>query len=170
MGERMPEEWRRKVLIPINKSKDDSQCCGNYRGIKLISHAMKAWEKIIEARLRNKVEISKQQYGFMPGKGTTDAILAFRMLMEKYRKGQKELHCAFVDLEKSLRQGSAGRAVMKKSGMGEKYVRLVQDMYDGSKTVVRFAVRITESFKVKLGLRISIRSVPVCSDNGHANE
>ena len=37
----------------------------------------------------------------MPGKGTTDAVFALRMLMEKYRKGQRELHCVFVDLEKA---------------------------------------------------------------------
>ena len=86
MGERMPEEWRRIVLFPIYKNKGDAQCCGNYRGIKLMSHTMKVWERIIEARLRNRVEISKQQYGFMPGKGTTDAAFAFRMLMEKYKE------------------------------------------------------------------------------------
>ena len=74
MGERMPEEWRRSMLIPIYKNKGDAQCCGNYREIKLMSHTMKVWERIIEARLRDRVEISKQQYGFMPGKGTTDAM------------------------------------------------------------------------------------------------
>ena len=68
MGERMSEEWRRSVRIPIYKNKGDAQCCGNYRGIKLMSHTMKVWERIIEARLRDRVEISKQQYGFMPGK------------------------------------------------------------------------------------------------------
>ena len=101
MGERMPEEWRRSVLIPIYKNKGDAQCCGNYRGIKLMSHTMKVWERIIEARLKDRVEISKQQYGFMPGKGTNDAMFALRMLMEKYREGQRELYCVFVDLKKA---------------------------------------------------------------------
>ena len=104
VGERMPEEWRRSVLISIYKNKGDAQCCSSYRGlqsIKLMSHTMKIWEKIIEARLRDRVEISKPQYGFMPGKGTTDAMFALRMLMEKYRKGQGELHCIFVDQEKA---------------------------------------------------------------------
>ena len=71
----MPEEWRRSVLIPIYKTKGDAQCCS--------------------------VEISKQQYGFMPKKETTKAMFALRMLMEKYREGQRELHCVFVDLEKA---------------------------------------------------------------------
>ena len=97
----MPEEWKRSVLIPIYKNKGDAQFCGNYRGIKLISHTMKVWERIIEARLRDRVEISKQKYGIMPGKGTTDAMFSLRMLMEKYREGQRELHCVFVDLEKA---------------------------------------------------------------------
>ena len=101
MGERMPEEWRRSVLNPIYKNKGDAQCCGSYRGIKLMSHKMKIWERIIETRLRDRVEISKQQYGFMPGKGTTDAMFAIRMLIEKYRKGQRDLRCLFVDLKKA---------------------------------------------------------------------
>ena len=41
---------------------------------------------------------------------------------------------------------------MRKSGIAEKYVRLVQDMYQESETVVRCAVGTTESFKVKIGL------------------
>ena len=85
MGERMPEEWRRSVLIPIYTNKGDVQCCGNYREIKLMSHIMKVWERIIKARLRDRVKISKQQYGFMPGKGTTNVMFALRLLMEKNR-------------------------------------------------------------------------------------
>ena len=48
---------------------------------------MKVWEKIIEARLRDRVEISKQQYRFMLGKETTDAMFDLKMLMKKYREG-----------------------------------------------------------------------------------
>ncbi|KAK3532178.1 hypothetical protein QTP86_009192 [Hemibagrus guttatus] len=41
---------------------------------------------------------------------------------------------------------------MRKSGIAEKYVRVVQDMYERSRTVVRCAVGQTEEFKVEVGL------------------
>ena len=41
---------------------------------------------------------------------------------------------------------------MRKSGLVKKYVQLVQDMYEKSKTMMRCAVGTTESFKVKIRL------------------
>ena len=43
-SERIPEEWRYIILIPIFKNKGDVQSCSNYKGIKLVSHTMKLWE------------------------------------------------------------------------------------------------------------------------------
>ncbi|MCJ8729445.1 hypothetical protein PDJAM_G00106430 [Pangasius djambal] len=40
----------------------------------------------------------------------------------------------------------------KRKGVAEKYVRVVQDMYERSRTVVRCAVGQTEEFKVEVGL------------------
>ncbi|KAK2919151.1 hypothetical protein Q8A73_003522 [Channa argus] len=90
----------------------------------------------------------------MPRKSTTDAVFALRMLMEKYREGHRELHCVFVDLEKAYDRVPREELwyCMRTSGVAEKYVRVVQDMYESCKTVVRCAVGVTEEFKVEVGL------------------
>lgn len=59
----------------------------NYKSIKLLDHTIKIWE-----RVRRDVSISENQFGFMLGQSTTEAIHLVRRLMEKYRK-RKEHVC-----------------------------------------------------------------------------
>ena len=65
--------------------------CGSYRGIKLIEHVMKILERVIEGRVRKVVKIDDMQFGFMAGKGTTDAIFIVRQLQEKYLSKKRDL-------------------------------------------------------------------------------
>ena len=54
----------------------------------------------MEKRIRCQVSIDNMQFGFMPGKGTTDAIFIMRQVQEKLQ-AKKKLYYAFVDLEKA---------------------------------------------------------------------
>ena len=58
--------------------------CGSHRGIKLLEHAVKILERVLEARLRYQVEIENMQFGFTPGKSTTDSIFIWSQLQEKF--------------------------------------------------------------------------------------
>ena len=66
-----------------------------------MSHTMTIWERIIDRRLREDTAIGDEQFGFMPGRGTTDAIFAVVKLMEKHREKQNGLHMVFMYLEKA---------------------------------------------------------------------
>ena len=74
----MSDEWRKSTLVPLYKNKGDIQDCSNYRGIKLISHTMKLWERVIKHRLRHHAKIAKNQFGFMLGRSTIEAIHILR--------------------------------------------------------------------------------------------
>ena len=60
---------------------------------------MKLWERVIEHRLRAITQVSMNQFGFMPGRLTMEAIFLIRQVMERYK--ENGLHMVFIDLEKA---------------------------------------------------------------------
>jgi hypothetical protein len=99
---KMSDEWRRSILVPIFKNKGDIQSCTNYKGIKLMSHTMNLWERVIEHRLRKLTIVSKNQFDFMPRRSIMEAIFLIRQLMKRHREQKNNLHMIFTDLEKSV--------------------------------------------------------------------
>ena len=51
--------------------------CEPYRGAKLLEHALKIVERVPEKSIRELVKVDDMQFGFMPGKGTTDALFIY---------------------------------------------------------------------------------------------
>jgi hypothetical protein len=43
-----------------------------------MSHTVKLWERVIEHRLRKLITVSKNQFGFMPGSSTMEAIFLIK--------------------------------------------------------------------------------------------
>ena len=58
-------------------------------------------ERIFENRIRQQIDIDDMRFGFIEGKGTTDAIFIVRQ-MQKFKAKGKKLYFGFVDLEKLL--------------------------------------------------------------------
>ena len=57
--EKIPDDWRYSTLIPTFKNKGGIQDCQNYRGIKVTSHTLKIWERVVDKRLRGRVQASE---------------------------------------------------------------------------------------------------------------
>ena len=98
----IPEDWKSSVILPIYEGKGDPVECRSYRGIKLLEQVMKVVERIFEHRLRQQIEVDGMQFGFMKGKGTTDAIFTVRQMQENFRVKGKKFYFGFVDFENSF--------------------------------------------------------------------
>ena len=150
----IPSDWEDSFIINIYKGKGDALERGNYRGLKLLDHVMKGIERVIEKIIRERISIDDMQFGFMPGRGTTDAIFILRQLQEKHLAKNKKLYFAFVDLEKAFDR--VPRKViwwaMRKLGIEEWIVRFVQAMYNNTRSRVRVNNTYSNEFGVKVGV------------------
>ena len=97
-GKRMPDEWQTSVIIPIFKGKGEVRNCNTYIGVKLLEHAMKIVERVLEKRIPELVNIDLMQFDFMPGRGKTDALFVVRRMQEEYKDKKKKLCMCFVDI------------------------------------------------------------------------
>ena len=95
-------------------------------------------EHILATIVRTQVDVDAMQFGFMPGRGTTDAIFILWQAHEKYLGKHKGLYFAFVDLEKAF--DLVPRKVLwwalRKLGVDEWLIRTIQAMYANAKSSV----------------------------------
>ena len=89
---RYPSDWEQSFIVCLYKGKGDALEKGNYRCLKLIAQVMKVLERIVESLIRQLVSIDDSQFGFVLGRGTTDAVFVVRQLQEKYLGANKRLH------------------------------------------------------------------------------
>ena len=99
---RIPKDWEKSFIINLYKGKRDALDRGNYRGLKLLDHVMKVIERVVEKLICESVSINESQFGFMPDRGTTDAIFILRQIQETFLSKNKQLFFAFVDLQKAF--------------------------------------------------------------------
>ena len=85
---KVPSDWEQSFIVCLYMGKGKALERGNYRGLKLTEQAMKVLERIVDG-IRQLVSIDDSQFGFVPGRGTTDAIFVVRQLQEKYVAANK---------------------------------------------------------------------------------
>ena len=115
---------------------------------------MKILERIDDGLIRQVVSIDDSKFGFVPGRGTTDAIFVVRQLQEKCLAVNKRLYMAFVDLEEAFDR--VPRKViwwaLRKLGVEKWIVRIVQGMHAYVPSRVRVCEGFSKEFEVKVGV------------------
>ena len=158
----VPHISHQSILASVVKLKGDHWECGNYRGIKLLCHAFKLFEQILNARLRGITTITEGQFGFRPGMSTTDLAFVIRLHLVDRMREQKDFCAVFNDLEKAYDTVSRVfiSQTLRRRRVPEKYVLLIENMYHDSTTAVRTKHGDTESFKVSVGLHQGLALSP----------
>ena len=161
--DKVPSDWEQSFIVSLYMGKGDALERGNYCGLKLTEQVMKVLERIVNGLIRQLVSTDDSQFGFVPGRSTTDAIFVVRQLQEKYQAANKRLYMAFVDLEKEFVQVTWKVIwwVLRKFGVEEWIVRLVQGMYANAGSCVLVGEGNSEEFEVKVGVHQDLELSPL---------
>ena len=152
--EESPTQWSHSITIPLYKGKGDALDCSKYRGLRLLEHGMKIYEKVLVNRLLPLIKIKNNQFGFTAGKSTTDAIFILRSLQEKFLQKNKQLFHIFVDLEKAFDRVPR-RAIewaLRRQLVPERLITLIMSLYSNSSSQVRIAGVLSDRFPVSVGV------------------
>ena len=152
----VPSEWSKMMVTPIYK-KGDTSNPENYRPISLLSIPGKVFNRILLEKIRERTETftSNTQFGFRPNKGTIDAIFIVRQITEKAKERGVNLHFNFIDFKSAF--DTVWREALWKMllaiGVSTNIVNIVKTMYDNTTCSVIVNGRLTEWFKVTIGVR-----------------
>ena len=155
----VPERLK-DVEIAVLFKKGDEKVCDNYRGVSLINHEGKLFERIILNRLvkfikENPWIIPETQFGFTSGRSTVDASWISQYLAyDALRHGDRMYKC-FLDLSKAYDR--VDRPILwellRRYGIPEKLVNLIAGFHTGARAVVKLGVERSEQFELKRGLK-----------------
>src|SRR5215469_15322304 len=122
----------KSVFIAISKVQGTLEC-EKHRTISIMSQITKILLRVVLARIRNKIwsQISKEQYGFVKGKRTRNAIFALRNLAEKALEVNQDFYLCFVDYKKAFDKvkHEALMKMLQRLEIGVKYLRIIKKLY-----------------------------------------
>ena len=154
---RIPKEWSMGLIVPMWKRKVDVHDPGKYRGITLVSQVLKLLERVLDARIRRRVEgdFGEEQQGFRKGRGTADGMYVLRQMVEKILEVQGCMALGFVDLDNAFNivPREMVMATLRKMGVPEAEVRMFEGTYEKTTSSVVVGEGASEEFEVKIGLR-----------------
>ena len=151
-----PTDWSRTMFMPLPK-KGDLQLCSNYRTISLISHASKIMLKLLINRLSRHIEreISETQAGFRSNKGTRQQIFNLKILLQKCREYNVDVHMCFVDYSKAFDcvKHKELFIMLREMGFPARIVTLLKSLYGVQQSCVKTSCGISDWFRVSKGVR-----------------
>ena len=151
-----PSELNKPIFIKLPKV-DGATKCEKHRTISLMSHITKLVLRIVINRIRGTTlqEVSPEQYGFMPDKGTRNAIFVLKRLVERSVEKQKDVYTCFIDYSKAFDTVKHDSVVelLQSLDVVDADTLLLTNLYWTQTAAVRCDKDLSEWMSIKQGVR-----------------
>ena len=126
------QDFARSEIITLPK-KNNTMKCEEHRTIALTSHTMKILLKVISNRIKPILNsnINPLQYGFMPNRGTIEAITALKTVCSSKLDLGQALFIGFIDFEKAFDRVYHKKLleILEEKQIGSKCLRVIRNLY-----------------------------------------
>jgi len=152
-----PDVLKDAQIVPVHKSGSETEM-SNYRPISVLSYVSKIFEKCISNRIiayANKCKIlCVQQYGFLRGKSTADALISLSEYVYGSLNEKKHTTGIFVDLKKAFDTVNHEILLCKLEYYGIRglALRLLTSYLQGRRQAVRIGSTISNYKALEIGI------------------
>ena len=144
------------IFITLPKKHKATEC-SDHRTISLMPHVMKIFLKIIQDRIRAKLdkEVGETQFGFRANKGTREGIFCMNILAQKHIEVNKELYVCFIDYSKAFDRVHHAKLIecLEKVGIDGKDIRIIANLYWYQKAAIRIQNETSDFTDIQRGVR-----------------
>ncbi len=153
--EEIPPQWQKGEIIRIYKGKGTKGKCSNERGITLASNMGKVFERVINDRIKPKIEITEAQAGGKEGAATVDHLTTLKEIISLIRKGKKTAYLIFLDVQKAYDKAwlDAIMYVLGNNGLKGKNWEITRKLNTNLKANIRTKHGNTREIQIKDSIR-----------------
>lgn len=154
----LPNDFKISTFIPLPK-KVNAKKCEQHRTISLMSHTLKILLAIINRRIEARLDahLNETQFGFVSNRGTRDAIVMFKIMIQRALAVNRELFLCFIDYEKAFDKVQHEKLVqiLQKYQIDGDDMTLICNLYWQQEANIRTSTnRLSrESVEIKRGVR-----------------
>ena len=151
MSKNIPRQWKQGQISRLYKGKGRRGKCSNERGITLPSNIGKVFERVLNARTTQEINVTENQAGGQKGKATSDHILLLKETVGGIRRRKITVYMAFLDVTKAYNKAwiDAIMYAMHKEGLTSPEWEVIRKMNEGITATIMTKYGMTREIKIR---------------------
>jgi len=152
----IPEIWQEGELMRLYKGKGKIKGkCSSERGITFASNYGKLFERIINERIDDILEITEAQLGGRRGASTTDHLIMMKEMITEAKNNKKPLYMVFLDVEKAYDKAwlDAIMYVLYNNGVKDRHWELIKLLNTNLTARIQTKYGLTRKIKIRDSIR-----------------
>ena len=151
----IPEQWQEGEIKRLYKGKGTKGKCSNERGISLSSNYGKVYERMVNERILQKINISEEQAGGRKGSSTVDHIVLNKELILSAKKQNSNVDEALLDVTKAYDKAwlTGIMHVLYKQGLTDNHWTIVKRLNENLTARIQTKYGLTRVIKIRDSIR-----------------